>query len=479
MIKTAKEYLDSIKKLRPKVYINGERVKDITKHPVTKSIVNAMAKIYDMANDPKYESIMTAHSQFINEKINRSLHIFQSVEDLEKRVEMALLTSQVLGTCNYRCPGCDALNTLMSVTYEMDQKLGTNYREKVINYLKWLQKNDIAVSGSLTDPKGDRSKRPKEQDPDMYLRVVERRSDGIIVRGARVHQSGCIAAHEHIIIPGITFREGEEEYAVAFAVPNGTKGITYICQFTPYDAERMYMEDEQYLGNPIYGVRETCMIIFDDVFIPWERVFMCGEVEFTFHMWSRFARIHRMSCGGACKVGFGDLMIGAAKAIVDYLGISNAPHVREKLIEMVKLNETLHACSLAAALKGTEEPKGSGIYLPDRLFSNISKLNCAEGFWKLMALLGDLVGGLAVTMPSEKELRNPETAEYVKKYLKAAVPAEKRMRMTKFIQNWAAGLHGVATWHGAGSPQAQKIEMFRTYNFDEKKKLAEELAGIK
>lgn len=152
---------------------------------------------------------------------------------------MAILTSRVLSTCNYRCPGCDALNALASVTYEMDKTLGTNYRERFMKYLTWLQKNDLAVSGSLTDPKGDRSKRPKEQDPDMYLRVVEKGDDGIVVRDARLHQSGCITAHEHVIIPGVTFREDGEEYAVAFAVPNGAKGITYICQFTPFDAERM------------------------------------------------------------------------------------------------------------------------------------------------------------------------------------------------------------------------------------------------
>jgi len=313
----------------------------------------------------------------------------------------------------------------------------------------------------------------------MYVRVVEKRDDGIIVRGAKMHQSGAIAAHEHVVIPGTAFRKGEEEYAVAFAIPSGSKGVTYICQYTPQDAERLTAENQYHLGNPIYGIRETCMIVFDDVFVPWDRVFMCGEVEFTGTLVSRFAKTHRMSCGGACKVGFGDLMIGAAHAVIDYLGVSDAPHIREKLIEMVKINETLHACAIAAAFKGVEEPEGSGIYLPDRIFSNIARLNCAEGFWRLMALLGDVCGGLAATMPSEKELKNPETSEYIKKYLKARVPAEKRMRITKFIQNWVAGTHGVATWHGAGSVEAQKIEIYRTVNFEEKRKLAENLAGIK
>ncbi|MGP3668069.1 MAG: 4-hydroxyphenylacetate 3-hydroxylase family protein [Candidatus Bathyarchaeota archaeon] len=478
-MKTVKEYLESIEKLKLRVYLNGERVDSVVKNPVTKTVVDATAKIYDLAQNPIYQDVMTAYSPLIHEIVNRNVHLFQSRDDLEKRVEMAILTSRLLGTCNYRCPACDMLNGLASTTYEMDKKLGTKYHERLINYVKWVQKNDLAVSGSATDVKGDRGKRPKEQDPDMYIRIVEKRNEGIIVRGAKVHQSGAIAAHEHLVIPGTAFRKGEEEYAVAFAIPSESKGITYICQYTPQDAERLMSDDQYYLGNPVYGVRETCMIIFDDVFVPWDRVFMYGEVEFTGTLISRFAKTHRMTCGGACKVGFGDLMIGAAHAVADYLGVSDAPHVREKLIEMVKINETLHACAVAAAFKGVEEPEGSGIYLPDRIFSNVAKLNCAEGFWRLMALLGDVCGGLAATMPSEKELKNPETSEYIKKYLKARVPAEKRMRITKFIQNWVAGTHGVATWHGAGSIEAQKIEIYRTVNFEEKRKLAENLAGIK
>ncbi len=220
-------------------------------------------------------------------------------------------------------------------------------------------------------------------------------------------------------------------------------------------------------------------MVFDDVFVPWEKVFMHGEIEYTMPLWSRFAKTHRMTCGGACKVGFGDLMIGAAQTMAEYLGTSHASHVIEKITEMVKVNETLHACALASALKGAEEPVGSGVFLPDRMFGNVSKLNVAEGFWRMIALLGDITGGLAVTMPSEMELKNPETSEYIKKYLRAVVSAEKRMRMTKFVQNWVAGPHGVGTWHGAGSPQAQKMEIYRTVNLEEKKKMVKKLAQVK
>ena len=479
VLKTGEEYIESVRRLSPRIYINGEKVDSILGNPILETMVKANAKVYDLAHQEPYREIMTAHSDYIGELVNRTVHICKSVEDLKKKNEMARLVASLLGTCNYRCTGCDALNTLASVTYEMDAKLGTSYHKRFLEFLKRVQTEDLACTGGLTDVKGDRSKRPKEQDPDVCLRVVDKRDDGIIVRGAKVCQSGAAVAHENIILPGMTFRKGEEEYAVAFAVPNGAKGLTYICQYTPFEAERMHAEDLGELGNPLYGVRETFLMVFDDVFIPWDRVFMCGEVEFTALMWSRFARIHRMVCGGACKAGFGDLMIGAAQAIAEYLGIAEASHIREKIVEMVRLNETVSACSIASAVKGCEEPPGSGVYLPDGLFSNISKLNCAENFWKLMALLGDIAGGLTVTMPSERELKNPETSSYVKKYLKSAVPAETRMRMTKFIQNWVAGLHGVATWHGAGSPQAQRLGIYRAVNLEEKKRLAESLAGIK
>ena len=478
-IKTAEEYVESLRRLRPTVYILGERVRNVVDHPLIRPSINSVAATYELAHHPEYEDLMTATSHLTGERVSRFTHIFRSTEDLVKKVKMIRLCAQKVGTCFVRCLGLDALNTLSIITYEIDRKRGTNYAERFNKYLRYVQENDLTCHAAMTDVKGDRSKRPSQQaDPDLYLHVVERRDDGIVVRGAKIHQSGAIAAEETIVIPGTTFRKGEEDYAVAFAVPNGAKGLTYISQYTPQDAERMSVEDVHQLGNPRYGIRETCLMVFDDVFIPWNRVFMCGEVKYTMPMWSRFARIHRMTCGGACKVGFGDLMIGAAQAIAEYLGVARASHIREKIIEMVRINETLHACSIAAALRGREEPPGSGVYLPDRMFANVSKLNCADGFWRMMALLGDIAGGLAVTMPSEEELKNPDTAGYVRKYLKAAVPAEKRMRMTKFIQNWVSGPHGVGTWHGAGSPQAQRLEIYRSVDLEEKKRWAERLAEV-
>jgi len=470
------EYESGIQKIKVHAYLDGKKVENLLENPVTRSVVEATAKLYELAAHPQHERVMIARSHLTGEKINRNLHVNRSAEDLGRRAEMALLTSQTLGTCNYRCVGCDAINALASVSYEMDRAKGTVYTQRFNSFLRNVQEKDLSVSGAVTDAKGDRAKKILEGDPDMYVHVVQRRSEGIVVRGAKLHQSGAFAAHQTVVIPGGALRKGEEDYAVAFAVPNSAPGITYILQYNPLSAEREQAEDILHLGNPQFGQRETCLMVFDDVFVPNESVFMCGEVEFAGALIQRFAKTHRMNCGGACKVGFADIIIGAAQLAAEYAGTDKAPHIREAITHMVRISEASHACAIAAAVKGKEEPPGSGVYMPDDLFGNVAKITTAHGFWQIMALAGDIAGGLVVTMPSFKELKNPATKGYVEKYLKAAVPAEKRMRITKVLQNWTAGLHGPGTWHGAGSTQAQMISLHRAANLEEKKR--KKIAGI-
>jgi 4-hydroxybutyryl-CoA dehydratase/vinylacetyl-CoA-Delta-isomerase len=479
-LKTAKEYMESVKTLTPKVYLGGKRIDDMFENPVTLSVIKASAKIYELAEDPKHKDVMVAASHLNGEPINRNLHVARSTDDLDKRQQMAQLTSQTVGTCNYRCVGCDTLNGLAASTWEMDRDLGTDYNKRFNAYLGWIQSQDLACSGAITDPKGDRKKRPSEQDdPDMHLRVVDKRSDGIVVRGAKVSQSGAIGAHETIVLPGGALRPGEEDFAIAFALPNGSPGVTYICQYNAYSAERLSTDNVWELGNPLYGQRETSTIVFDDVFIPWERVFLCGETKYCGRLVARFAKTHRMNCGGACKVGYADLIIGGCMLAVEYIGLDKVPHIMEKITDMVRLSETSHACAIAAALRGKEEPEGSGVFMPDDLFGNVAKLNIAHGFWEIMKNAADIGGGGVVTMPKESDLDNPEIGKWVKKYFKSAAPAEKRLRVMKFLQHWTAGLHGPGTWHGAGAPQSQKVAIWSLTDFEAKKKMAKALMGIK
>jgi 4-hydroxybutyryl-CoA dehydratase/vinylacetyl-CoA-Delta-isomerase len=443
-------------------------------------MVMANSAIYGLPEDPAHKEVMVATSHLTGEPVNRNLNVARNIHDLDMRQEMAQLTSQTVGTCNYRCVGCDALNSLASTTWEMDQTLGTKYNERFNKWLAYAQANDLAVSGAITDAKGDRKKRPPQQDDiDTFIHLVEKRDDGIVVRGIRVSQSGAIGSHETLVLPGGGLKEGEEKFALAFAVQNSVPGLSYICQYNAYSAEREACDNEDELGNPLYGQRETSTMYFDNVFIPWERVFLCGETKYAGKMVTRFAKAHRMNCGGACKVGFADLIIGGSMLAAEYIGVEKIPHIQEKIIDMVRYSETSHACAIAAAMRGREEPKGSGVFLPDDLFGNAAKLNIAHGFWEIMKNAGDIGGGLVVTAPRMKDLEDPEVGPIPKKAFGAVATAEKRMKVAKFLQHWTAGLHGPGTWHGAGAPQTQRFMFMVLTDFEAKKKMAKKLMGMK
>ncbi len=475
--KTVRQYLKSIDNLSPRAYLGGKKIDNLLENPTAKSIIDATAKVFELARDRQHAGIMTTRSHLTSEVISRATHINHSVDDLEKRLEMALLISQQTGTCNYRCGAASALNGLASITWEMDQKLGTDYNKRFNEYLRYVQDNDLVLSVGSTNPKGDRTKRPQEQDPDMYLRIVERKRGGIVIRGAKLDQTGAATAQEHIISGGAVFSKGEEDCALAVAIPNGEKGVTYICQHNPYTVERENADDISVIGNPRYGQREMAIVVFDDVFVPWERVFMCGEVEFTARLRTRQSQIHGM-CEGACKAGFLDLMIGAAQLSAEYSGLEKVPHIQMNIANMIKAREICYGMSVAAAARGKEDPIGSGVYFPDRTFASLAVVYSKYGFWEAMQMAIDVAGGLVVTMPSEKDLRNPETRDYVERYLKAVAPANKRLRVTKFLQNWVCGLHGAATWQGGGAPFAVLMGVHDATDLEQKKRLVEKLAGI-
>ncbi len=479
---TPEQFEESLKKLKPRVFMNGKRVANVLENKNTRTVVEANKASYAWALDPKYKDIMTCYSPLVDETVNRYTHVSASVDDLIKKAEAGTFTAEMLGTCIYRCVGYDAFHALAGTTWEIDRDLNTGYHNRFLEYLKMVQRQDLSVAGALTEPRGARNKKTLEwSDPYLSLRVVDKNKEGIVVRGAKINISGAYASHELVVLPQAAHFEGEEDYAVAFATPTDAKGITYICQYTPYSAERELAEDLEELGNPVFGQRETAMVVFDNVFVPWERVFHCGEYRYSGKLVARFARTHRMTCGGTCKVGFMNQMIGASRLIQEYKGLEKASHINEQLAEMVVLRETSRACGLEAARRGAEEPPGSGVFLPDELMGNVAKLNVCNAFWRMMALAGDIGGGLIVTMPSLKELKNPEIKDYVEEFYSfgSDEPAENIMKVTKLLQNWTAGLHGVGTWHGAGPVQTQKIMLQRVINYDHEKDLVRKQLQLK
>ena len=345
----------------------------------------------------------------------------------------------------------------------------------------YCQENDLTVDGAMTDPKGDRSRAPHEQsDPDLYLHVVERREDGIVVRGAKAHQTGALNSHEIIVMPTISMGPEDKDYAVSFAVPMDSEGIFMIIGRQSCDT-RKRENSELDVGNSEFGGVEA-LTVFDNVFVPNERIFLNGETEFAGMMVERFAGYHRQSYGG-CKVGVGDVLIGAAAVAADYNGAAKASHVKDKLIEMTHLNETLYCCGIACSAEG--HPTQSGNYIIDLLLANVCKQNVTRFPYEIARLAEDIAGGLMVTAPSEADLRDEKLGPVVEKYLKGVdgVSTENRLRILRLIENLTLGTAAVGyrteSMHGAGSPQAQRIMISRQSNLLHKKSLAKALAHIK
>ena len=307
---TAKEYIDSLRKMNTRVYMFGEKIDNWVDHPMIRPSINCVAMTYALAQDPQYEELMTATSSLTGRRINRFTHLHQSADDLVKKVKMQRLLGQKTASCFQRCVGMDAFNAVYSTTYEIDEKCGTSYHENFKKFLVYVQDNDLTVDGAMTDPKGDRSKAPHDQaDPDMYVHVVERRDDGIVVCGAKCHQTGSVNSHWHIFMPTIAMGEADRDYAVSFACPTDAEGLYMIYGRQSCDTRKM--EDGCIdVGNAKFGGQEA-LVVLDHVFIPNEYIFLNGEYEFAGMMVERFAGYHRQSYGG-CKVGVGDVVIGAA-----------------------------------------------------------------------------------------------------------------------------------------------------------------------
>lgn len=478
-MKTPQEYIESLRKLNLNVFMFGKRLENPVDDPIIRPSLNAVAMTYSLAMKPEYEEIMTARSHLSGKKINRFTHIHQNTDDLVKKSKMGRLLGSLTGCCFQRCVGMDALNALSIVTYNIDQKYGTHYQQSFNAYLEYVQNEDLVCDGAMTDPKGDRSLPPhKQKDPDLFLRVVEKRADGIVVRGAKAHQTGAVNSHEVIVMPTISMREDDKDYAVSFALPSDAKGITYIMGRQSCDTRKLE-EGKIDRGNAVFGGHEA-LIVFDNVFVPWERVFMCGEYDFTGQLVEYFASYHRQSY--ACKVGVGDVLIGAVQTVAEYNGIDRASHVKDKIIEMNHLNETLYCGCIACASEGKKQP--SGTYLVDQLLANVHKQNVTRFPYEIARLAQDIAGGLVVTCPSENDLKSLEVGRWVEKYFRGRsdVPTDHRIRILRLIENLTMGTAAVGylteSMHGAGSPQAQRIMISRLVDMKEKQKNAKRLSGI-
>lgn len=477
-IKTGAEYMKSLKNLNAITYYKGKRVEDVTRHPATMPHVRAAAMTYALANQKEYRDLATAISHLTGRVISRFTHVHQNVEDLIKKIKLLRVLGQKTGSCFQRCVGLDGINAVYSVAYEIDQKYGTEYFERFKKWLVHIQDENLMVAGAMTDPKGDRSKSPADQpDLDQHVHVVDPRDDGIVIRGAKLHITGAVNSHEILVMPTVAMDERSKSYAVACAVPVDAPGVTMIFgrQASDYRRDKMERID---VGNPSFGaVGGEAVIVFEDVFVPAERIFMYGETEFTGSLVYRFAAHHRANYG-ACKTGLMDVLTGAVGYLTRIQGTARASHVRDKITEMIHLCETLYSSSIACSAEGWSTP--SGAYMVDTMLANVCKQNVTRLHFEVARLALDLAGGFIATLPSQYDLESEDIGHLVEKYFSGVkgIPTEHRIKIGRLIEAMTGGTALVESMHGAGSPQAQRIMIFREGDLDKKIELAKALLGI-
>ncbi|MEI6374021.1 MAG: 4-hydroxyphenylacetate 3-hydroxylase N-terminal domain-containing protein [Actinomycetes bacterium] len=476
-IRNGGDYLESLRNRGTSLFMFGERIEEPADHPIIIPSINALRATYDLAIDEP--ELATAHSPLIDDTVNRFLHIVEGPDDLQKKHSMQRRLGQVTGTCFQRCTGLDSISVMHSITYDLDAANGTPYHERFLAFLRQAQRHNILIAAGMTDPKGDRSKAPSEQaNPDLFLHVSGRNDEGIFIRGAKAHMTGGWNQHWICVLPTMNLRESDADYAVGVMVPGDSDGITYIYGRQSSDT-RALEPGTMDKGNAEYGGQEV-LVYFDDVFIPYEHVLLDGEWSMAQTLVSRFTSYHRASY--ICKTGLGDVLIGAAGEVADANGVSKAAHVRDKLVEMTHLNETIASSAIASAAKANQ--LDSGIWMNDEMLANVCKHNVTRFPYEIARLAQDLAGGLMVTMPSEADFRSEEVGELLTELLagREGVSTEHRMRIMRLIENLTLGRNAVGylteSMHGAGSPQGQRIQILRGMDLDTKRALARALAGI-
>jgi 4-hydroxybutyryl-CoA dehydratase/vinylacetyl-CoA-Delta-isomerase len=476
-IATAEDYIGSLRGRRMNVFFMGERVPEPVDHPVIFPSINAMAETYRLASERP--ALGGVHTPIAGIQTNRFLHVPTGPDDLVAKHEMQRELGRRTGTCFQRCVGLDAIGACHSVTFDIDAANGADYHRRFLAFLKRAQTANVVIGGAMTDPKGDRSKAPHQQaDPDLFLRIVKRDANGITISGAKMHQTGAVNSHWLIVMPTMRMTEADKDWSFVGALRVDAPGLTYVVGRQTNDT-RAVDGGALDAGNAQFAGQEA-MIVFDNVFIPHEHVFMDGEWQYAATLVERFTTYHRSSY--VCKTGLGDVLIGAAAEAASHNGVESVSHIKDKLVEMTHLNETIYSSCMAAAYRS--KPMASGAWLNDEMLSNVAKHNVTRFPFEIARLAQDIAGGLVVTMPSEKDLQNNEIGPLIRKFLQGRQGVETidRMRVLRLIENMTIGRNAVGylteSLHGAGSPQAQRIQIARGMAIEEKKSRARKLAGV-
>ena len=475
MLRTKEAYREKLYRMRPNVFIGGQQVgRD---DPRIQPGIEVLGITFDLAQNPEWKGLATAISSVTGKEINRWAHLPQSPADLIQKQKLIRLAARRAGGCIQRCMGHDAINALAICTKEMDQANGSDYHRRFLDYLRIYHDQDLDGCCAQTDSKGDRMKRPSEQeDPDAYLHIVEERKDGIVVSGFKMSITQAPYADEIIALPTRALTAADRDFAVAFAVPADIEGLSLITRPV------WLREKDNPEAGPFcrYGVSD-CVVYFDKVFVPRERVFMCGEWQFGRRMALLFADSHRHSYSG-CKPAVSDILCGAAALAAEANNIEKASHVKEKLSEFAGAAELAYAAGIAAAVFGHKTD--SGVFFPNEIYSNVGRRLTGETIYHEYNLLTEIAGGIAVTMPFGGDFEQGQHKEALERFIvrNPRLSPETSRKIWQFVEN--VGASSMASWykiagvHGGGSPIMETIALNIGYDFEDKKRLARYLAGI-
>jgi 4-hydroxybutyryl-CoA dehydratase/vinylacetyl-CoA-Delta-isomerase len=461
-LKTSAEYLATIGKQRPVIYVGGRQIEDrVGYEPFAPTLHCWGTWIYDVVKDPEVARLLDRTVSIDGAPCHPFWAIPKTSEELLDNILVARRVSRVSPAAGYATIGRDELAALYAVTWAMARAGEGRYFERVREYVRRFQREQVMTAAAITDPKGDRRLRPAEQrDPDAYLRVVSRDRDGIVVRGCKMHTSGSVAAEELIVAPTRAMRREDADYAVSFAVPVDAPGLKLIARTVHRigDAETSPISRKDQLLESL--------TIFDDVFVPWERVFLCGEWQHAGDLANIFASVNRQGYLGA-DAGKLDIFIGAAQRIAELNGVADAGHIRDKITQIIKLQALVWSTGVAAAMHARVlEP---GVAVPDAVHANTGKHVAMEGHYLATRMLLEVAGGAVETLPSIEDQRAPELAPYFDKYYAAGGgTAAERIRLFRLIRDLTAseyaGWWDVEIIHGSGSPAAEWLQMYREYD---------------
>jgi len=485
-MRTKEQFMKDLSKMKGNLYFNGERLDRLDERQLP--CIDVIGTTFEVVDDPEYTDLILAKSHLTGETISRFTHVHQNTEDLHKKQDMTRKLCQKVGGCIQRCMGCDGMNAVYNVSYEADKSNNgeTNYHENFKKWLERFQKEDLVAACAQTDIKGNRIKRPADQeDPDMYVRVVEKREDGIIVRGCKLHISEASVSDELIVVPTRALRPEDKDYAVAFAIPADYEGVKQVVTI------HNLRERKHFKRGFMPGATDS-YIIFEDTFIPWERVFLCGEYQHAGTLALLFALFHRHSYSG-CKPAIGDLTVGTAALAAEYNNIHRASHVRSKLAELIMVTELGYAAGYTASDLGKPEvympgvgfiPYGPGSYIPNSIYCNVGRCLSGEAVFREAEIVVDLCGGMPATFPHEGDFLNPELKDLLNKYImrNPNISPQNAAQFWRYIGDnicsATGGVHLFGSYHGGGSPVMESIAITTQYDIESKKDLVKKVAGI-